>query len=562
MSDDDLIGKQLGEYRLEAMLGQGGMARVYLATDVRLKRQAVIKVIDPPSHSDPGYMERFEREAQIIGQLDHPNIVRLYRYDEQDGWLYMAMQHIEGADLGVMLENYRAEKTFIEPDEARRVIREICSALDYAHEKGIIHRDVKPANILLDRQGQSFLSDFGLALIVDIGTRGEIFGSAHYMAPEQAVSSAKAVPQSDLYAMGIILYEMFTGDVPFQADRPLDIAFLQITEPPKPPSQLRPDIGPELEAVILKSLAKKPEERYQTGAAFADALDAALDAGSGSGLLGTVPSASRQSIPQRIALALDEQPLPPIPAAVVTSTSSPEPSKEVVTEQPLAAPKSTKPLVYTGLAIGLGIVVLLTLLCLGILFAPAILNGFRTETVPTVDNGIAPEMTATLTVSSKKPGVTARKTGSPTLEISATSTIKPKKTAIPATKTPQVYTLLIVREGNDSLFVVNQSQKAFPLGSLLISDGANSLSGAEWGLTKLKNGECVGAWKQKEDKGKNEDKNKNKMPKDLTCSLVSTIAKDSSTWIGDNAFSISYDGKQVGTCDKKQKQCSVIITIP
>src|SRR5262249_34334997 len=160
---------------------------------------------------------RFEREAQIIARLDHPHIVRLYRFDEQDDWLYMAMQQIEGADLGVVLASYRADHEFMDPNDARRIIHEICSALDYAHDKGIIHRDVKPANILLDREGRAFLSDFGLALITEVGTRGEIFGSAHYIAPEQAVSSAKAVVQSDFYAIGVILYEIFTGDVPFKA---------------------------------------------------------------------------------------------------------------------------------------------------------------------------------------------------------------------------------------------------------------------------------------------------------------------------------------------------------
>ena len=138
MTEDDLIGKQLGEYKLETLLAQGGMARVYRATDVRLKRDVVVKVIDPPFRKDPDYLMRFEREAQAIARLDHPNIVRLYRFAEQDDWLYMAMQHVEGADLGVVLAGYRADKEFIEPDDARRIIAEICSALDYAHQKGVI----------------------------------------------------------------------------------------------------------------------------------------------------------------------------------------------------------------------------------------------------------------------------------------------------------------------------------------------------------------------------------------------------------------------------------------
>ena len=125
MTEDHLIGQQLGEYQLEDLLAQGGMARVYRATDVRLQRHAVVKVIDPPSRNDPGYVMRFEREAQIISRLDHSNIVRLYRFDGQDGWLYMAMQHVEGADLGVVLASYRNDQEFMEPDDIRRIIREI-----------------------------------------------------------------------------------------------------------------------------------------------------------------------------------------------------------------------------------------------------------------------------------------------------------------------------------------------------------------------------------------------------------------------------------------------------
>src|SRR5262245_7050692 len=169
MTEDDLIGKQLGEYQLEALLGRGGMARVYRAVDGRLQRHVVVKVIDPASRQNPDYMLRFEREAQIIARLDHPNIVRLYRFDEQDGWLYMAMQYVEGADLETVLAGYRADKQFMEPEDIRRIVHEICSALDYAHSKGVIHRDVKPANILLNRQGSAILGDFGLALLTEIG---------------------------------------------------------------------------------------------------------------------------------------------------------------------------------------------------------------------------------------------------------------------------------------------------------------------------------------------------------------------------------------------------------
>jgi len=204
-SPDNLIGRQVDEYRLEALLGQGGMASVYRGLDVRLNRKVAIKVIDTPFRADADHIRRFEREAQAIAQLEHPHIVRLYRYGQAGSLLYMAMQYVEGQNLQSMLAAYRKGRQLMPADKVRRIIREICAALDYAHSKGVIHRDVKPSNIMLDKEGNAILTDFGLALLTEVGTRGEILGSPHYIAPEQAISSANVVPQSDLYAVGVIL---------------------------------------------------------------------------------------------------------------------------------------------------------------------------------------------------------------------------------------------------------------------------------------------------------------------------------------------------------------------
>jgi serine/threonine protein kinase len=272
---DDLLYQELDEYRLEALLGQGGMARVYRGFDVRLKRPAAIKVIDTPFRADPDYLARFEREAQAVGQLKHPHIVGVYRYGEAHNLLYIAMEYIEGADLATILAGYHEEQRLMAFEDVSRIIRPICLALDYAHSRGVIHRDVKPSNIMLNPQGQPILTDFGLALL-DNQTRGEIFGTPHYIAPEQVVSSAGAVPQSDLYSLGVILYEILTGRLPFDAAHPHDVAMLHLTESAPPPRQIRPELGPELEAVILKALAKEPDARYASGAALAEALEQAL----------------------------------------------------------------------------------------------------------------------------------------------------------------------------------------------------------------------------------------------------------------------------------------------
>jgi serine/threonine protein kinase len=274
---DSLLYQYLDEYRLEALLGHGGMAQVYRGFDERLQRKVAIKVIDTPFRADSDYIARFQREARAIAQLKHTHIVGVYRYGEADGLLYLAMEYIEGVNLAETLAAYHRQQKLMPSAEVNLIISPICLALDYAHSQGVIHRDVTPSNIMLDAQGQPVLTDFGLALL-DNKTRGEIFGTPHYIAPEQVVSSANAVPQSDLYSIGVILFEILTGKLPFDAPHPHDLAMMHLTEPPPSPSQINPDLNPKLEAVILKALAKLPEERFTSGAELIEALSQATQA--------------------------------------------------------------------------------------------------------------------------------------------------------------------------------------------------------------------------------------------------------------------------------------------
>src|SRR5258707_6872628 len=275
---DPLIGKQLGDYVIQDLLGRGGMARVYKGYDERLQRFAAVKVInsDFATADQAEYAERFRREARAIARLHHPNIVGVFQFGEYESNYYMAMVFIEGRDLRQMLKEYAENNQQMPHVDVLNIIRGIGSALDYAHSRGVIHRDIKPSNIMLDPENRAILTDFGLALSTQEGTLGDTFGSAHYIAPEQAVSSAKAVPQSDLYSLGVCLYEMLAGKVPFDDPSAMSVALKHLNDAPPPPHLFNPELAPAIERVILKTLDKDPNQRYATGALLADALEAAM----------------------------------------------------------------------------------------------------------------------------------------------------------------------------------------------------------------------------------------------------------------------------------------------
>ncbi|MBL8145390.1 MAG: serine/threonine protein kinase [Anaerolineae bacterium] len=276
MNYDPLLGRQLDEYRLDELLGRGGMASVYRATDLRLGRATAIKVIAAPFQADDAYITRFEREARAIAGLVHPHLITLYRFGEAGGLLYMAMRYVEGYDLGAVIRSYHEDGAFIEWGEVARLASEIGGALDYAHAHGVIHRDIKPGNIMIAPDGSAIVVDFGLALLQAVGTYGEIFGSPHYVAPEQAVSSADAVPASDQYALGVVLYEMLTGQQPFDGPGPLEISLKHMHEPPPLPRALRPELPPAAEEVLLRALAKQPSDRFPSCTTLAAALTSGL----------------------------------------------------------------------------------------------------------------------------------------------------------------------------------------------------------------------------------------------------------------------------------------------
>jgi serine/threonine protein kinase len=277
---DPIIGKKLGDYIIVDVLGQGGMARVYRGLDKKLNRYAAVKVIDATTNPDQEeYRSRFVLEARAIARLSHPNIVGIYQFDQVGTTYYMAMSFIEGRDLRWVLKNHLKNNTRMSYPEVLRIIQDIASALDYSHIQGVIHRDIKPSNIMVMENGHAILTDFGLALSVPEGTIGNTFGSAHYIAPEQAVSSAHAVPQSDLYSLGVVIYEMLTGRVPFNDASAMSVALKHLNEEPPLPSRYNPNISSAIEQVVMKSLSKDVGKRYATGAELARALEFAFKQG-------------------------------------------------------------------------------------------------------------------------------------------------------------------------------------------------------------------------------------------------------------------------------------------
>jgi serine/threonine protein kinase len=268
-----LQGTVLGKYRVLEPLGRGGMARVYRGYHPDLDRYVAIKVLSPELPEEP-FRARFQREARAVAALRHPNIVQVYDFDLQDGLCYMVMELLEGDTLQARLNDQRIRGERMPYGEAVRVALDVLEGLAYAHSQGIIHRDIKPGNILLTRRGQAVLGDFGIALIVG-GTHhtasGALMGTLSYMAPEQGMKG-QSDARSDIYSLGIVFYEMLAQRTPYEADTPLAVLIKHVNEPLPLPRTFDPSLPQPLEQIATKALEKAPENRYQSAEQMAQAL--------------------------------------------------------------------------------------------------------------------------------------------------------------------------------------------------------------------------------------------------------------------------------------------------
>jgi serine/threonine protein kinase len=271
---DSLIGQTIGNYQIVSEIGRGGMAIVYKAFQTSLNRYVAIKVLPPYFQHTAEFLDRFKREALAAAQMQHPNIVQIYETGEWNGYHYIVMEYVDGESLHTLMQKRGA----LDLTTTFNLIAQIGSALDYAHAQGIVHRDVKPSNILVDQRGRALLTDFGIAKAVE-STRlthtGTSLGTPEYMAPEQA-EGEPVDARTDLYSLGVILYQMLTGRIPFGGPTPSAIMYGHVHKPPPAPHTLNAAVPPAVESVLLKALAKRREDRFQSASEMVAALRNAM----------------------------------------------------------------------------------------------------------------------------------------------------------------------------------------------------------------------------------------------------------------------------------------------
>jgi len=353
-----------GRYELGEPIATGGMATVYKAWDTRVERVVAVKILRSLAKTDRRAIERFRREAHAAARLSHPNAVTIYDFLEEQGEHYLIMEYVDG----VNLKQYLAQKGRLAPGEAVQIAGQICSVLQVAHTQGFIHRDIKPQNIMITRDGQAKLTDFGIVRVMEaagLTNTGIVLGTADYLSPEQARGEPLS-PASDLYSLGVVLYEMLAGRPPFVGSSAVQVAMQHANNLPPPPSRYNPRIPKPLELVVKQTLQKAPERRYSDADAMRRALRSSLKKSIEEGV--TIPSnlpAVEPNPNQRITApppASTERPAQSAPGPLPLQTASPSERQMAPPAGPAQQQKSAR---LTGIVITLAILLLLGTLAVG-----------------------------------------------------------------------------------------------------------------------------------------------------------------------------------------------------
>jgi len=372
----DLTGQTVGKYRITAYLGRGGMAEVYKAYQPGLDRYVALKVMRSHLADDQDFIHRFEREAAATARLRHPHIVQVYDFDVQGDRHYMVTELVEGPTLKAELAARRLAGRPFSLAETTRIFTALASAIDYAHTRGMIHRDLKPSNVMFTVEGQAVLTDFGIARMLGdshITVTGAVIGTPAYMSPEQG-QGACCDERSDIYSLGVILYEMVTGRVPFEGDTPFATIMKHVTEPLPPPTSIKPDLPRAVERVLVKALSKNPDARYQRAGEMAQTLRQAAGVTPDQTLaaLPVMPIAPTRPSPEtRPKPGLERAPAPSptdiVAAPGTTEAISAAAQVATATARPAATGLSIAGLPVLPMALGAGVILLACLIALALL---------------------------------------------------------------------------------------------------------------------------------------------------------------------------------------------------
>src|SRR6266508_2618494 len=309
-------------YELQQKIGEGGMARVYRGRDLRLNRQVAVKVLHSHYAGDTGFLQRFHHEAQAAANLRHPNIVDVYDVGQDGDVHYIVMEYVLGSDLKALIMRNGP----LPIDQALAIAEAVASGLDAAHRLGMIHRDIKPQNIIVGERAQVKITDFGIAkskLSTALTETGVTFGTADYISPEQARGQT-ATPRSDIYSLGVTLYEMLTGRLPFSGDSSIAVAMQHVGADPPPPRMYNPRIPPQIEALVLRALSKDPDARPTTAREFARLLGSYRDAGEQATVVG--PAAPQLAPPPAAPRPIARPaPQPAVPRPMPSGATAPRP---------------------------------------------------------------------------------------------------------------------------------------------------------------------------------------------------------------------------------------------